>query len=567
MLRYLNICFGFLAILIGFSCATPGRPTGGPKDETPPVVVHALPPNFSTQFDARTIIIRFDENIVLRNLNQQLTVSPPMARPDIRANNRTLTIRLQDTLRQDVTYVMSFGTALADLNEGNILHNFQYVFSTGDVIDSLSVIGEVLDAFTLQPIKNASITLVTDLDDLPARAIRPVYIAKADNEGRFRLNFLREGCYYLAAINDKNNDWTYDSLQEEVAFLLTCVSPKYMPVPVFPDSVSREDSLRFLDSVKHLYQEHEHQLLMFRQELPQGVSKSEFTSNTLISLEFRNPTKQAAFRILQPEMRAESYHVRWDNTRQKAEIFLTEPGIRNLWLYIEDEQFSDTIRLLNTKMEEPPRPLRATLSSGNELSFFDTLKLSFSSPIREIKGSEKLFWLFSGGDDTLPMPLRYYSFNSSRTQIIFETFLEQKMAYRLMIPDSLFFDYFDQTNNDTLNLRFRTTAPENYARLEVKILNKPEGSCILQVLNERLEVVEQQIMYTDNVTFSTLKPGKYRLRLIVDENQNGRWDAGNLRARRLPELVFILPKTLSLQANWEYEEEWDLVHHNCTHPH
>jgi hypothetical protein len=556
MLRYLNITFGFLAIVMFFSCASPSRPMGGPKDEAPPIPILASPENFSTYFQAKTIVVRFDENIQLKNLNQQLIISPPMAKPEIRANNRTLTIRLQDTLRQNSTYVMSFGDAVTDLNEGNVLSNFQYVFSTGGQIDSLTVVGEVLDAYTLQPMKDIGITLLSNLDDLGLKTERPVYIAKSDKEGHFQFNFLHEGCYYLAAINDKNNDWTYDSLQEEVAFLLNCVSPKYLEKPMFPgDSCSREDSLQILDSIKHFYQTG-YQLLLFKQELPQGVSKSDFLSNAVIQVEFRNRTEQAEFRMLQPEIEPENYHVRWDKNKQKAEIFLTELGIRNFLLYVEDGNFSDTLKLLNTKYQDKVPPLKITLASGNELPYFDTLKLLFSAPIREIEEVEKSFWLYSG-TDTIPIPLTDYSFNPSRTQLVFDVSLKQRTDYKLMIPDSLFFDYFDQTN-DTLNLKFRTNTPENYARLAVKLLNKPADSCILQVLSEKLELVEQQVMHTDSASFTTLKPGKYRLRLIVDQNLNGRWDAGNLRERRLPEPVFILPKTLSLEADWDYEEEWEL---------
>ena len=555
MLRYLNIIFGVLAIVLGFSCASPpGALTGGPKDETPPVPLHFSPKNFSTHFNARTIVVRFDENIRLNNLNQQLIISPPMARPDITSNNRTLTVRLQDTLRENSTYVFSFGNALVDMNEGNILPNFQIVFSTGETIDSLSVAGKILDAFTLQPIKNVGVTLLADLDDLSSRTERPVYIAKADENGFFQLNFLREGCFYLAAINDKNNDWTYDSLQEEVAFLTTCISPKFLKIPVLPDTICDQfDSLQFLDSVKQFFQSG-YQLLMFRQELPQGVTKSEFTSNAAVAIEFRNPTKNAEFRVLQPDTIPLDLYIRWDKNKQKTDIFLPKLGVRNLWLEVNDGDFLDTLKLLNTRFQDTLVPLRITISSGQELPYFDTLKLSFSTPIREIKDT---IWMFEG-NDTIPKPLTQYWFNESRTQLYFEAELSHQTAYRLLIPDSLVFNYFDQTNKDTLNLRFRVNSPDSYAKLEVTILNKPEGSCILQVLNERMELVEQRVMTSNKEVFTTLKPAKYRLRLIVDEDGNGRWSPGNLRERRLSEPVFILQKTLSLEAGWEYEEEWEL---------
>ena len=554
MLRYINIFFGTLAIVIGFSCASPGSLSGGPRDETPPVPVSFSPENFSTHFNARTIVVRFDENIRLRNLNQQLIISPPMARPQITSNNRTLTIRLQDTLRENSTYVFSFGDAVVDMNEGNILPNFQLVFSTGETIDSLSIAGEVLDAFTLEPMRNVALVLLSDLDSIGSRTDRPIYVTKTGDDGFFQFNFLKEGCFYLAAINDRNNDWTYDSLQEEVAFLKTCVSPRFLEKPTFPDDVSAEDSLQIAESIKQFFLEG-YQLLMFRQELPQGIARSEFLSNAELTVEFRNPTDSAEFRILQPDTDTIllDFYVNWDRNKQKANIFLSKLGIRNLWLHVEDGDFSDTLRLLNTRFEAPPAALRATLSAGQELPFFDSLKLSFTAPIREVKDT---FWLYIG-EDTIATPLTDFSLNSTRTQLIFDT-LPHRTNFRLVVPDSSFFDYFGQTNEDTLTMRFRTNSPETYARLEVILPNKPEGSLILQVLNERMDLVEQRIMESNKEIFPTLRPGRYRLRLIVDENKNGRWDPGNVRERRQPEPVFVLPKVLSLEAGWEYIEEWEL---------
>ncbi len=550
--RYCNIGFGILG-LVFFSCATPGRPTGGPRDETPPVPVYSSPENFSTHFDAKTIAVKFDENIVLKNLTQQLTVSPPMAKPDIYSNNRNLTIRLQDTLRPNSTYVISFGDALVDNNEGNILPNYQYVFSTGSTIDSLSVVGEVLDAYTLEPRKEVGVALLSKLEDLGSKADRPVYIARADKDGYFQVKYLREGCYFLAAIKDENSDWTYDSLQEEVAFLQTCVSPKIATYPAFPDSCSQEDSLQILDSIRHFY-ESANQLLMFKQELPQGVNKSEFIDNAVIQIEFKKPVKNAKFRILQPDTVPQDFRIRWDKNLQKADLFLSQLGIRNMLLYVGDGDFSDTLKLLNTKFEEKPASFRVSLLSGQELAYFDTLKLAFSLPIREINQAEQMV-LYSTTDT---LPLTHYAFDTSRTQLIFEVSLKQKTNYELMIPDSLFVGYFGQLDTNMLRLRFKTNSPETYAKLDVKLKNKPEQSCIIQVLNEKFELVQQQIMTADTAQFPTLKPGKYRLRLIIDENSNSRWDAGNLREQRLSETVFILPKILTLEPDWEYEEEWEL---------
>ena len=55
-----------------------------------------------------------------------------------------------------------------------------------------------------------------------------------------------------------------------------------------------------------------------------------------------------------------------------------------------------------------------------------------------------------------------------------------------------------------------------------------------------------------------LKPGDLYIRAYIDENQNGVWDMGDINSRRQPEPVFYYPKKLTLKANWEFEETWNL---------
>ena len=114
---------------------------------TPPVVVKSVPENYSTNFEGDDINITFNEFIQLRDLQNQLIISPPMEiNPDIRIKGKSLIIKLKDTLVQNATYTMNFGEAVSDITENNAVDNFQYVFSTGDYLDSLSVTGKVENA-------------------------------------------------------------------------------------------------------------------------------------------------------------------------------------------------------------------------------------------------------------------------------------------------------------------------------------------------------------------------------------------------------------------------------------
>ena len=62
-----------------FSCAKKGRPSGGAKDITPPVMLKSTPENYSTNFTGQEIKIYFNEYVKLNDLTKQLIISPPLA--------------------------------------------------------------------------------------------------------------------------------------------------------------------------------------------------------------------------------------------------------------------------------------------------------------------------------------------------------------------------------------------------------------------------------------------------------------------------------------------------------
>ena len=135
----------FLTGLI-FSCAKRGTPTGGPKDTLPPLLINASPKNKSIKFKSREIILSFDEYIKLKNLDQQLIISPPLNLSELTIDPQTtiskkINVEFSDSLNleEKTTYTFNFGSSIEDNNEGNILPFFSYTISTGEIIDSLFI--------------------------------------------------------------------------------------------------------------------------------------------------------------------------------------------------------------------------------------------------------------------------------------------------------------------------------------------------------------------------------------------------------------------------------------------
>jgi hypothetical protein len=228
-LKYLLLVFIFAGFIPLFfpRCANIIPPTGGPRDTIPPVVLNSSPQNFSTRVAGKEIRIEFDEFIELRNINQQFIITPPQReRPEFRVRGRNLFIDLNTDLIANTTYTLNFGNAIVDLNEGNPLANYEFVFSTGDVIDSLSYSGIVLDAYTNQPVEGAVVMLYDQLQDSIPYLQMPLYAIRTGKDGRFRMNNLRSDTFKVFALKDENNNYLYDRPGEEaIAFLENYISP------------------------------------------------------------------------------------------------------------------------------------------------------------------------------------------------------------------------------------------------------------------------------------------------------------------------------------------------------
>ena len=58
------------------SCAQVVSPTGGLRDETPPKIIQSIPENETINFKGNKIMIEFDEFAILKDLKDNLLVSP-----------------------------------------------------------------------------------------------------------------------------------------------------------------------------------------------------------------------------------------------------------------------------------------------------------------------------------------------------------------------------------------------------------------------------------------------------------------------------------------------------------
>ncbi|HEV3413102.1 MAG TPA: Ig-like domain-containing protein [Puia sp.] len=200
-------------------CANIIPPTGGPRDTLPPVLLTATPVEFAKHISSNKIVFKFDEYIKGDDIRTELVVNPvPKVEPMTDVHLQTLTVKLKDTLRPNTTYTLNFYKGIKDVNEGNVLRNFSYVFSTGDKIDSGQIGGSVILAFTGKVDSTLVVILHKNLEDSAVIKERPWYLTKVDTLGQFQFQHIETGKYAIYALKDEGGSHKYLSKSQLFAF-------------------------------------------------------------------------------------------------------------------------------------------------------------------------------------------------------------------------------------------------------------------------------------------------------------------------------------------------------------
>ncbi|WP_341841970.1 Ig-like domain-containing domain [Chitinophaga caseinilytica] len=220
-----HIMRGFWIVLLAcgylFSgCANIVPPGGGPRDTLAPRVLSVSPPDSTLNFNEQRVTFRFDEYVELDNVLEKLIVSPTLKRtPVITAKLRTVTMVIKDSLQPNTTYTFNLGDAVKDVNERNPIEDFQYVVSTGDYLDSITLSGTILIAETGKPDSNVAVMLYSNItEDSVVSKEKPLYLAKTKGNGTFRFKNLKPGTYRIFALKEENRDFQYTEADELIAY-------------------------------------------------------------------------------------------------------------------------------------------------------------------------------------------------------------------------------------------------------------------------------------------------------------------------------------------------------------
>lgn len=560
---------GILMSAICIQCAHPVSPAGGPKDETPPKPLMQVPPDRTTGFNANKITLVFDEYISLKDPAKEIFVSPPMKKkPVIKTKGKSVTVEFEEALQPDATYTISFGNAIVDFNESNALTNYEYVFSTGEHIDSLAVAGKVVNAFNHQPETEILVMLYRDnndtlpIDSLPMHT-PPVSASKSIKDGSFRINNLAPGEYLLFALQDLNNNFMFDLPNEKIAYLdsLIIVSPDE-PIP--PDSIETDTSGQITPPVM-FGREYEYTLYLFEEvDSTQKLLGKRLTGNGLLTYFFRMPADSLSFTLLGIEPEPDDWYLPEYSANMDTINLWLKPGLPDTIRVrmAAGDSTADTSRFILSKAE-PAKPAKqkegktgmlkiTSNASGGAFDLNKPLMLTFSFPV-ETFDPEKI--ILTSETDTLSPPILFTD-SIGRHCTVEYAWLEGQ-SYKITLDDSAFIDLYGH-HNDSVTYFIKVRNLSDYGVLMMNVEIPQDGfQYIIQLLTEKEVVVRETIIeQSERLQFDYLLPGKYKLKAIRDQNLNGKWDTGNYRRRIPPEKVGYYAPGIVIRANWDLMEEW-----------
>lgn len=586
MIRYLagTVYFAAIVVLL-LSCAQPGSLGGGPKDTEPAKVLKSVPENFSPNFTGDKFTIYFDEYIELDNIMQKALLSPPTDKmPDFKVKGKTLQVRFKEPLKENTTYSVYFGDAIVDITEKNPLLNFTYVFSTGDLVDSLSIHGTVINSFDLKPVESIYVMLYKDnndtisLDSLPLN-VKPYYLSKTDVNGNFIFNGLANEKYLMFAIKDMNSNYFYDQPVEEIAYYDSLVTPFYVNLKVFDSIASDTAAASDLKTPKKVVNKDSmalaslnlpnYQLLMFAErDSSQKLLQVTVIRENTVRFAFNLPADSIQITPLNYSSDSNWYIEEFSKEHDTITWYLKNIPVDSLEMMLYNK--SDSLEKVYLSLEAGKKSQKnvrqkkevdkevkkyvgySTNIKSNNLKLDLIPEINFFSPIVSWNTDSVLL---VEGNDSIYNPEFHFT-DKYNIYLQYPIVLKEDTKYSISIPDSTFIDW-NGLHNEAINLNFKTKAKKDYGTFRLKVVPEKKQQYVIRLQTEKDVAVREYVIHSDTtLEMDYLYPGKYTLKLFFDNNANKKWDAGKYVYKIQPEKVLFYTKPIEIRANWDVEEEW-----------
>ena len=448
------------------------------------------------------------------------------------AKQNRVNIEFKKGLNDSTTYSIAFREGIQDLTESNPADNLRIAFSTGPIIDSLSILGKVVDALTEKIPQNITVAIY-QADTFNIFKHTPAYFTKTDKQGRFIISNLKAGSYRLYAFDDKNKNLKLETKTEKFGFIPGKINLTQNTDTVQIIMVNLDARPIRLSNVRHT----------------DKFSRVKFNKSLT-----RYSVAIPGQKILNT----------FGDDRSEIKFFYATPLADSLAVTIHGidslEETIDTLVYIKTGKSGPPPDLFKTdlkdIAINTETGTLSTT-LTFNKPILKITLDSVFLRLDSL--TVIPFTLDEFRYDTVVNQIEITKNLDKKIITTTTTPIQFYMsaNTFISLENDSSKLITKTITipkPEDTATLLLEVqTNKTEF--VVQLLTTDYKLV-RAVRNSKKIIFKNVLPTDYKIRVLFDENNNNKWDPGNINKDIPPEKTIFYKNAdgkyqFPIRANWE----------------
>ncbi len=555
--KKLNITTEIILLIFFIGCANQLPPGGGDVDKTPPEIVDVYPADGTTNFSDDHIEIEFSEYITKSSLNEAFFISPAMnGKIDYNWSGKSVDINFPETLKKNVTYVVTIGSDLQDYNNKNKMkESYTFTFSTGNEIDKRTLSGRVYDEIPNGIMIFAYKESGKEIDPLKDK---PDYISQTGNDGAYKIAGLAKGTYRLFAIRDHYKDLLYQPSQDDYGcpasdIILTKDDSALTDINFM---LTKNDTIppRLISAIMT---DQYHILVGFTKNIDSTLFKpdnfylvdSTANHNILPNSAFKGTAKPAEMVLT-----IGNKIPLGDDAYLFAKILKDNYGniFENDYTRLTISDRSDTSKPGILKIIPPNNVVNADYIKQRFIFYFtdsfDTNMAKAGITLTDTLGN------------SYPYDLNFL--DNGTFSLVSEKNLDRVKDYRININLSKFKNQSGNSYDSTFVYRFRTISGIDFTGISGNLKNFENSKnpiLVLQSTDGKRSKYEQKIERSGKFNFNRIEAGTYELWCYYDKDNNGEYSYGVVYPFIPAEKFFMYPTTLTLKPRWTLTDvEFDI---------
>ena len=538
----LSVFYGIYNI---YSCAAIQSPSGGPKDNIPPILLSSDPESGSTRFSSGKVDLVFSEYLQEKSINNAITILPTTKTPaEIKYKGDKVTIFFPDSLQRNQTYIISINRGLKDEHGVPLAQGIQLAFSTGERIDKSELSGQIFyngkASGLLWKIKDS-----TDHVNFYKRL--PDYKIDASDDGKYLFSYLSPGSYKIVAVDRSISGRLLD--------------PGYAVYGIpWNDSITI-DTINMVQTGINI--------LISDQPRTTRILSAQWASNRWGKLTFDNSIDQYE-KTIPVDIVSDSFGVR-------AKTFIDNKEKNVLHFVIPDTIKSGTKTIIdvapvyqNTYVVIDSGKIFARIPTEKDTSYISItnynnslvldieennilpLDIYFSKIMDDVK-LDSAISLFK--DSTL-LDINMVLDSPMHLAITPNSNWEPLSKYSLIIIRDKIFSTMVRSIEDSIKtIKISTSRFKKFGSLIGNIITPHFNPLIAKLSTfEKENLFHNAIVNSSSLFKITRIPeGKYYLLFFYDKDANTKYSTGHLSPYATSEWFELVPDTISIRSNWDME--------------